>query len=319
MVVTFPMASTREAYGKTLVALGHENPDIVVLGADLNRSTFTYLFAREFPERFFDFGAAEQNMLGAAAGLAASGKVPFCSTFAVFGTGRAFDQIRVGVAQPHLNVKLVCTHAGLLTGEDGMSAQAIEDVALMCSLPGMTVITPADAVETAQAVRAAAAYRGPVYLRLYRPATPVVHPSGECRFAIGRAEELRAGGDVTLIACGTMVAAALEAAETLAQDGIACRVVNMATVKPLDEEAVVRAARETRAIVTAEEHYVHGGLASAVGQVLGRRHPVPLEVVGVDRYAESGAPAQLLEKYGLTARDVAAAARRALARKAGML
>jgi transketolase len=310
------LASTREVYGKTLVELGRENPDVVVLGGDLNVSTFTTLFAKEFPDRFFDFGAAEQNILSVAAGLASSGKVPFCSTFAVFGTGRAFDQIRVGIAQPRLNVKLVCTHAGLLTGEDGISAQAIEDLALMLSLPTMTVLAPADGPETVQAVRAAAAFRGPVYVRLYRPATPVVH-AGPCRFQIGVAEELHPGGGVTIVACGSMVAAALEAAELLKGDGVSCRVLNLHTLRPADEAAIEQAARETGALVTAEEHYIHGGLGSVVAGIVARTCPVPVEFVGVTRYAESGKPAELLEKYGLTAKHVAAAARRALGRKRG--
>ena len=242
-----PSASTREAYGAALVELGRENPDIVVLGGDLNVSTFTTPFAKEFPDRFFDFGAAEQNILSVAAGLASAGKVPFCSTFAVFGTGRAFDQMRVGVAQPSMNVKLVCTHAGLITGEDGVSAQAIEDVALMLSLPTVTVLTPSDGPETVAAVRAAAEIDGPVYVRLYRPALPVLHSNGY-EFRLGEAETLREGGDVTLVACGSMVAATLEAAEMLASEGTSARVLNMHTLRPFDEEAVARAARETGAL-----------------------------------------------------------------------
>ncbi|MBI2164954.1 MAG: transketolase family protein [Chloroflexi bacterium] len=309
-----PNASTRETYGKVLVELGRENPNIVVLGGDLNKSTFTYLFAREFPERFFDFGPAEQNLLSVAAGLASAGKIPFVSTFAVFGTGRAFDQLRVGIAQPGLNVKLVCTHAGIITGEDGTSAQSIEDIALTCSLPSFTVIAPADAVETAHAVRAAASASGPFYIRLYRPSMPVVHRDG-CSFHTGKAEAMRPGRDVTIIACGIMLAAALEAAQDLSAEGIECRVLNMHTVKPLDEEALEAAARETGAIVTAEEHYLNGGLGSLVAAALGRRFPVPLETVALTRYAESGKPEHLLEKYGLTAKDVERAARRAVQRK----
>ena len=309
-------ASTREAFGHTLLELGRENPDIVVLGGDLNVSTFTTLFAREFPDRFFDFGPSEQNILSAAAGLASSGKIPFCATFAVFGTGRAFDQIRVGVAQPRLNVKLVCTHAGLLTGEDGVSAQSIEDVALMLSLPTMTVITPCDAPEAAQAVRAAVSIPGPVYIRLYRPATPVVH-ADDYAIRVGVAETLRSGDDVTIVACGSMVPAALEAAELLAAEGTSCRVLNMHTLRPADEAAIEAAARETGALVTAEDHFVHGGLGSVVAGVVARTWPVPMEFVGVTRYAESGTSAELLEKYGLTAAHVAQAARKALARKTG--
>ncbi|MFQ5861473.1 MAG: transketolase family protein, partial [Dehalococcoidia bacterium] len=268
MVTTFPTASTREMYGKTLLELGRENPDIVVLGGDLNRSTFVYLFAREFPQRFFDFGPAEQNIMSAAAGFASTGKVPFVSTFAVFGTGRAFDQVRVGIAQPGLNVKIVCTHGGIITGEDGISAQSIEDLALMCNLPSFTVVAPADAAETAKAVRAAAATPGPFYLRLYRPATPQVHQD-ECSFTLGRAELMREGTDCTIIACGVLVAAALQAAAELAGERVECRVLNLSTLNPLDEEAIMTAARETGAVVTAEEHYIHGALGSGVAAVLG--------------------------------------------------
>lgn len=307
-------ASTRETFGKTLLEMGRENPDIVVLGGDLNKSTFAHLFGAEFPERFFDVGAAEQNMLSAAAGMASAGKLPVCTTFSVFGTGRAFDQIRVGIAQPRLNVKLVCTHAGLLTGEDGASAQSLEDLALMCSLPTMTVLTPADGPETAAAVRAALAMDGPVYVRLYRTSTPVVHDDG-FRFEIGVIETLRDGTDVTLVGCGPIVAAALEAADALSAEGVSARVLNVSTLKPLDEGAIERAARETGALVTAEDHYVNGGLGSAVASALARTQPAPQEFVAVTQYAESGPPAALHEKYGLTAGDIAAAARRAIARK----
>lgn len=307
-------ASTRESFGKTLVELGRENPNIVVLGGDLNVSTFAYLFAKEFPERFFDFGPAEQNILSVAAGLAASGKIPFCSTFAVFGTGRAFDQIRVGIAHSNLNVKLVCTHAGLLTGEDGVSAQSIEDLALMCSLPTMTVVAPADGPETAQAVRAAAFASGPFYIRLYRPATPVIH-TGDYKFKIGKSELLREGTDLTIIACGSMVSTAIEASEILEGKGVSSRVLNMPTLKPTDSEAIEIAARETGALVTAEEHYIHGGLASIVAGVASQTFPVPIEFVGVKQYAESGKPDELLEKYGLTARDIVSSALKVLGRK----
>ncbi len=307
-------ASTREIYGRTLLELGRENADVVVLGGDLNKSTFTHLFAAEYPDRFFDFGPAEQNMMGVAAGLAASGKIPFVSTFAVFGTGRPFDQLRVAIAQPHLNVKVVCTHAGLLTGEDGMSAQGIEDLALACSLPGFTVVAPSDAIETRQAVRVAAETHGPFYIRLYRPATPVVH-SEDYEFELGKAEEMVLGQDATIIATGTMVPVALQASSNMGEHGMSVRVINMHTLQPFDEEAVLKAAHETGAIVTAEEHYVHGGLASIVGRVLGERRPVPLEVVSLSGYAESGQPAELLTKYGLGVSDVESAVRQAVQRK----
>ena len=310
-------ASTREIYGKTLLELGRTNPDIVVLGGDLNRSTFTYLFAAEFPDRFFDFGPAEQNIMGVAAGLASSGKIPFVSTFAVFGTGRPFDQLRIAIAQPHLNVKLVCTHAGILTGEDGMSAHGIEDLALACSLPGFAVVAPADAVETAEAVRAAATTPGPFYIRLSRPATAIVHSDG-CHFSLGKAEEMRAGDDVTIIATGTMVATALEAAAgPLAKEGKGVRVLNLHTLKPVDEAGILKAASETGAIVTAEEHYGHGGLGSIVAQVLGQNLPIPLEMVALTGYGESGKPDQLVSKYRLSPGDVEQAVRRALKRKGG--
>ena len=316
MVTGFPTASTREIYGKTLVELGGEDPKIVVLGGDLNKSTFTHLFAAQFPDRFFDFGPAEQNIMGVAAGLASSGKVPFVSTFSVFGTCRPFDQIRVSIAQANLNVKIVCTHAGILTGEDGMSAHGIEDLALMCSLPGFTVIAPSDAVEASQAIRVAAQTPGPFYIRLYRPATPVVHQGG-CDFKAGKAELMRGGQDATIIAVGVTVSAALQAADALAEEGISCRVVNMHTLKPTDEEAILKAAEETGAIVTAEEHYLHGGLGSIVAQCLGKSCPVPLEMVALDRYAESGKADQLVEKYGLTPRNIGESVKNALARKRG--
>ena len=308
-------ASTRETYGKTLLELGRENPDIVVVGGDLNKSTFIHLFAQEFPDRFFDLGPAEQNMMSIAAGLASSGKTAFASTFAVFGSSRPYDQIRIGISQPHLNVKIVVTHAGIITGDDGMSAHGIEDLSLMCALPGFTVVVPADAPETAIAVREAARTFGPFYIRLSRPSTPVVHQA-DYAFELGKAERLREGGDATIIACGIMVKVALDAADTLAQEGIACRVLNMATLQPADVEAIVTAAQETGAIVTAEEHLRHGGLGSIVAQALGEGYPVPLEMVALDRYAESGPADLLLEKYGLTAADVAEAVRRAVRRKA---
>ena len=310
-------ASTREIYGKTLVELGKENPNIVVLGGDLNKSTFTHMFGQEFPDRFFDVGPAEQNMMSIAAGLASGGKTAFASTFAVFATGRAYDQIRMGISQPHLNVKIVATHAGITVGEDGMSAQGIEDLALMCALPGFTVIVPADAPETVQAVRLAASTYGPFYIRLSRGSTLVVHPE-TYTFQLGKAEKIREGTDATIVACGIMVQAALDAAEALSQESIQCRVLNMATLQPADVQAIATAAQETGAIVTAEEHLRHGGLSSIVGQVLGETYPVPMETVALDRYAESGTPEGLLEKYGLTGTDVAEAVRKAVRRKVSL-
>jgi transketolase len=309
--------ATREAYGRTLVELGRQNPDIVVLDADLSKSTMTKYFAAEFPGRFFDCGIAEQNMAGIAAGLAASGKIPFASTFAVFMPGRCFDQIRMSIAQPGLNVKLVSTHGGISVGEDGISHQAIEDLALAGALPGFTVIVPADGIETAQAIRAAAATEGPFYVRLGRPKVPVIYDDSY-RFQLGKAVILRPGKQVTVIAIGVMVAAALEAAATLEKSGIDCRVLNMPTLKPLDEAAVIQAAAETGAVVTAEEHLEHGGLGSAVARVLAKQQPVPVEFISMqDRYAESGSPAKLMERYGLTAGDIERAVQKVLERKAG--
>jgi transketolase len=294
--------------------LGRANPDIVVLDADLAPSTMTKYFAAAFPERFFEVGIAEQNMIGIAAGLAASGKIPFASTFAVFAPGRCFDQIRVSVAQPHLNVKLVTTHGGISVGEDGVSHQAIEDLALIGSLPGFTVIVPADAIETAQAVRAVAAIKGPCYIRLCRPKLPLVY-ADEYRFHPGKAVTMRPGRDATIIAIGLMVAPALEAARELAQAGLDCRVLNMPTLKPIDEAAIAGAASETGAIVTAEEHLEHGGLGSAVARVVVKNNPVPMEFVALKGYAESGKPAELLEKYGLTSQDMVRAVNRVIQRK----
>jgi len=296
--------SIREAYGKTLVELGKENPDIVVLDADLSRSTMTRFFAKEFPNRFFDCGIAEQNMVSIAAGLAASGKLPFASSFAVFVPGRCFDQIRMSIAQPRFNVKLVATHSGISVGEDGTSHQCIEDLSLICALPGFTVIVPADAIETAQAVRAAAASYGPFYIRLCRPKLPLVYGE-DYRFKLGKAVTMRQGGDVTIIAIGTMVAMALEAAEKLKREGIDCRVLNMPTLKPIDEAAIIKAAAETEAIVAAEEHLEHGGLGSIIARVLARHQPVPMEFVAIkDTYAKSGKAAELWQRYGLTAKDI---------------
>jgi transketolase len=308
-------ASLRDTYGKTLVELGKTNPDIVVLDADLSHSTMTHYFASQFPDRFFNCGIAEQNMIGIAAGLAASGKIPFASTFAVFAPGRCFDQIRVSVAQPHLNVKIVTTHGGITVGEDGMSHQAIEDLSLMCSLPGFNVIVPADAIETAQAVNLAAATKGPFYIRLCRPEWPVVYDE-KYKFELGKAVELRKGNEVTIIACGLMVAPSIEAADRLKLDGIDCRVVSMPTLQPIDAQAIVKAAADTGAIVTVEEHLEHGGLGSLVAQVVTRTRPVPVEMVELKNYAGSGKPAELLDKYGLTAKNIEHAVKSVLLRKA---
>jgi len=307
--------SLREAYGKTLMELGRENEDIVVLDADLSKSTMTKYFAAEFPERFFDCGIAEQNMVSIAAGLASAGKIPFASTFAVFVPGRSFDQVRMSVAYSKLNVKLVSTHAGVSVGEDGASHQSIEDLSLICSLPGFTVIVPADAVETTQAIRAAAAAEGPFYIRLPRPKLPLVYDKDYC-FQIGKAVALRNGEDATIIAIGVMVPPALEAADNLKSQGITCRVLNMPTLKPIDKDAIIKAAAETGAIVTAEDHLQHGGLGGEVAQVTATNHPVPMEFVAVkDTYAQSGGTDELLQRYGLTAKDIEGAVKRAIAKK----
>ncbi len=307
--------SLRETYGKTLVELGKENPDIVVLDADLSRSTMTQFFASEFPNRFFDCGIAEQNMVGIAAGLAASGKIPFASTFAVFVPGRCFDQIRMSIAQPGLNVKLVVTHGGIGVGEDGTSHQSIEDLSLICSLPGFTVVVPADAIEAAQAVRVAAANYGPFYIRLCRPKMPLVY-NDDYRFNLGKAVTMRQGRDATIIAIGIMVVAALEAADNLKQEGIGCCVLSMPTLKPIDEAAIIKVAADSGAIVTAEEHLEHGGLGSIVAQIVARHQPVPMEFVAIkDTYAESGKPAELLQRYGLTAKDIEQAVHGVLEKK----
>jgi len=309
--------SLREAYGQTLVELGKGNPDIVVLDADLSRSTMTCFFAKEFPNRFFDCGIAEQNMVGIAAGLAASGKIPFASTFAVFAPGRCFDQIRMSIAQPGRNVKLVTTHGGISVGEDGTSHHSIEDLSLVGSLPGFTVIVPADAIETAQAVRAAAASHGPFYIRLCRPKLPLVY-NQDYRFNLGKAVTMKSGKMATIIAIGIMVAAAVEAADNLKREGIDCRVLNMSTLKPIDEAAIIKVATETGAIVTAEEHLEHGGLGSLVAGVVARHHPVPMEMVAIkDTYAKSGKPAELLQRYGLTAKEIEQAVRGVIKRKGG--
>ncbi|NLE09661.1 MAG: transketolase family protein [Dehalococcoidales bacterium] len=304
----------REVYGKTLAELGAENPDIVVLDADLSASTQTKFFADKFPERFFDCGIAEQNMVTIAAGLASAGKIPFASTFAVFAPGRCFDQVRVSISQAKMNVKLVSTHSGLSVGEDGATHQAIEDLALATSLLNFTVLVPADGVETAQAVRAAAALQGPVYIRLPRLKSPVFYDK-RYKFKIGKASQLRAGNDVTIFAIGIMVGEALTAAQNLAKKGIDARVINMSTLKPIDETIIRRAAVETGAVVTVEEHIENGGLGSAVARVIAKDIPVPIEFVAVQSYAESGPPADLLKKYGLTAPSIEKAVKKVLKRK----
>ena len=309
------MMAAREAYGKALLALGEENPHVVVLDADLSKSTKTAYFGAKYPRRFFNMGIAEANLMGTAAGLAAAGKIPFASTFAVFAVGRAFEQIRNSIAYPRLNVKIVATHAGITVGEDGGSHQAVEDVALMRAVPNMTVLVPADGEETRQAVLAAAQYNGPVYIRLGRMETPLLF-GADYHFEIGKANVLTTGNDAAVLANGLLVQVALEAARELAEEGINVSVVNVASVKPLDAETIVRVAGETGAIVTAEEHSVIGGLGSAVAELLGEKRPAPMVRVGLrDTFGESGSPAELLEKYGLSKAAVKKAVGEVLARK----
>lgn len=307
--------ATRNAYGKALVSLGAENPDIVVLDADLSKSTKTVDFAKKYPQRFFNMGVAEQNLMGTAAGLAAAGKIPFASTFAIFATGRAFEQIRNSIAYPQLNVKIAATHAGITVGEDGGSHQAVEDIAVMRAVPNMTVLVPADGEETRQVIRAAASYQGPVYIRMGRLDVPLLF-DGNYRFEIGKANILREGTDAAIMANGIMVAMALEAAEELAQAGISVGVVNVASVKPLDIETIVRTAQQTKAVVSAEEHNIMGGLGGALAEVLAENAPVPMVRVGIkDTFGESGRPQELLEKYGLTREALIAAVHEVIAKK----
>jgi transketolase len=309
------MIATRDAYGKTLLELGRENPRVVVLDADLSGSTKTGLFAKEFPERFFNAGIAEANMVGMAAGLAAGGMIPFASTFAVFAAGRAFEQIRQSLAYPKMNVKIVATHGGITVGEDGGSHQSVEDLAIMRALPNMTVLCPGDGPETSAAIRAAAAMQGPVYVRLGRAKVPVIFPDG-CDFKIGRGATLREGCDLTFITTGLMSAMALDAARILEAEKISARVIHLGSIKPLDVELVLQAAQETGAVVTAEEHSVVGGLGGAVCEALAEGFPVPVERVGLrDVFGQSGTGEELLAHYGLTPAYLVEAAERVLNRK----
>lgn len=309
------MKATREGYGRALVTLANTNPNVVALEADLGGATKSKMFQKEAPERYFDMGIAEANMIGTAAGLATCGKIPFASTFAMFATGRVYDQIRNSVAYPHLSVKIVGTHAGISVGPDGGTHQVIEDISLMRTIPGMTVVNPADEEEAYQAVLAAAEYDGPVYLRLSRQPSPAIHEEGY-QFQIGKGEVLRGGADVAIIACGLMVPVALEAADQLAAEGIDARVINMHTIKPLDEELVLAAAAETGAIVTAEEHNVVGGLGATVAELLAKKAPTKMAMVGVnDVFGKSGTGPELFEEYGLTAEHIAAEAKALVASK----
>jgi transketolase len=308
--------STRVEYGKTLAKLGEENAQIVVLDADLSGSTQTHHFAKVFKDRFFNVGIAEQDLMGTAAGLALGGKIPFASTFAMFATGRAWEQIRQTIAYGNLNVKIVASHGGVTVGEDGGSHQAVEDLALMRILPNMVVLAPADGPETRAMTRWAASYHGPVYMRTGRMAVPQIYDESYI-FELGRGTLLRKGQDVTLMGIGIMVQACLDAADLLAAEGIEARVVNLGCLKPLDWELVVDSARRTGAVVTAEEHMVAGGLGSAVSEILSEHYPTPLKRIGMkDTFGMSGKAADLLKHYGLTAADIKQAAVQVMAQKA---
>lgn len=299
--------STRQAYGEALVELGQINKDVVVLDADLTKSTKTNLFQEKFPKRHFNVGIAEADLIGTAAGLATCGKVAFASTFAMFAAGRGFEQIRNTVAYPKLNVKIAPTHAGISVGEDGGSHQSVEDIALMRSIPGMVVLSPADAVETKKMVFAAAEYNGPVYIRMGRLDVDTIFDEATYDFQIGIANTLRDGKDVTIAATGLMTAEALKAADILAQEGISVRVINVGTIKPLDGETILKAAQETKFIITAEEHSVIGGLGSAVSEFLSEVHPTKVKKLGIyDKFGQSGKANELLEKYELTAAKLVA-------------
>lgn len=292
--------ATRESYGNALKELGAENSNVLVLDADLAGATKTGVFKKAYPDRFFDCGIAEGNMVGIAAGLATTGKIPFCSTFAMFAAGRAFEQVRNSVGYPHLNVKIAATHAGISVGEDGATHQCNEDIALMRTIPGMVVLNPADDVEARAAVKAAAEYEGPVYLRFGRLAVPVFNDEANYKFEIGKGILLREGTDLTIVATGLCVNSALEAAEKLAAEGISAEVINIHTIKPLDEEIILESAKKTGKVVTAEEHSVIGGLGSAVCDVLSEKLPTPVKKIGVyDVFGESGPAVKLLEKYKL--------------------
>ncbi|AEM77805.1 transketolase family protein [Thermoanaerobacter wiegelii] len=296
--------ATREAYGKALVELGAKNKNVVVLDADLSKSTKTADFQKVYPDRFFNMGISEQDMMVTAAGLATCGKIPFASTFAIFATGRAYEQVRNSIGYPHLNVKIAATHAGITVGEDGATHQSIEDISLMRGIPGMVVINPADAEETRQAIFAAAEHYGPVYIRLGRMAVPDIHDQNY-KFELGKGEVIREGKDVAIIATGIMVAIAIEAADKLKEEGIEATVVNIHTIKPIDKDLIVEVAKKTGKVITAEEHNIIGGLGSAVAEVFSEECPVKIKRIGIkDQFGQSGSPKELLKYYGLTAEDI---------------
>jgi len=293
----------RDIYGKTLIELGKQNKDIVVLDADLSSSTRTGFFAKEFPERFFNFGVAEQNMMATAAGLASCGKTVFVSTFAIFATGRAWDQVRNSICYNNFNIKIVASHAGLSVGPDGASHQALEDIALMRVIPNMNIIIPCDGPQTRDAVMAAAHTAGPFYIRLSRPKVPTIENKGD--FKLGKAQVLTQGEGVTIIACGIMVSEALAAVKNLLEKGVKARLINIHTIRPLDSQTVLKAARETRGIVVCEEHMVIGGLSSAVDEIVAENHPIKVVRLGIkNRFGQSGEPADLMKEYNLTSADI---------------
>lgn len=296
--------ATRESYGMALVELGKENDKVVVLDADLSKSTKTCDFKNMFKDRFFNAGIAEQNLMGMAAGLASVGNIPFASTFAVFATGRAFEVIRNSICYPKMNVKIAATHAGITVGEDGGSHQSVEDIALMSALPNMTVIVPADHREAMQATKAAAYFKGPIYLRFGRCNTEDIFDDNY-KFEIGKGMEIRNGNDIAIIATGMMVQKAIEASDKLKEEGIDARVINISTIKPIDKEIIIKAAKETKGIVTAEEHSIIGGLGSIVSQVVTSNYPTKVKSVGIkDTFGESGTPDELMKKYGLTSDEI---------------
>ena len=302
------VAAMRDAYGDALLELGAENKDVVVIGADTTGSLKSGVFASKFPERFFNVGIAEQNLVSIAAGMALAGKIPYAGTYAIFVPGKSVDQIRNNIAYPNLNVKIVCSHGGISVGPDGASHQQVEDIAIMRAIPKMNVIVPADAVSTRAIAKAIAAIPGPFYVRLTRSSTPVIYDAG-FRYEHGKANVLKEGGDVGIVACGIMVSEALKAAEALRTKGVAASVLDLHTIKPIDSDALVKLARSCGRVVTVEEHNVMGGMGSAVAEVLGERYPVPIRRVGVmDTFGESGEAADLLRKYGLTAANVEQAA-----------
>ncbi len=310
------MVPTRDGFGKGLLILGKENKDVVVLSADLTESTRAAWFQKDYPERFFGMGVAEQDMFGTAAGLALMGKIPFACTFGVFASGRAWDQIRVSIAYMNLSVKIVGTHAGISVGPDGATHQALEEIALMRILPNMTVVVPCDALEARRATVEAVKINGPVYLRFGRAPVPMITKE-EDSFRIGKANVLREGNDVTIFACGQMVYEAMLACDELKREGTSARLINLHTPKPIDRDIIIKAARETGAIVTVEEHTVLGGMGSAIAEVVAQTHPVPIKMVGVkDRFGVSGDPEQLFKHFGLTPKNIVVAAREALKMKA---